>query len=144
MASEVAAGLAWCPPRDYLGGMASQTFGPLWGYLGRFNPFRAFKDLRRFLVTRQKHELWFMLASAACCVIIVTGFIVDSNVEKPYQPPTIIYVKSWRADRTLADIIAQAKIDEAKRKADEAKLKKLQDANRAAFKRLNDRLSPWL
>lgn len=141
---EMVAGLAWRSPRAYLRPMATQSLGPLWNYLTRFNPFRALRDLRRFLYTRQTHEIWFMFASAAMCILIVSAFVADSSFEKPYVPPEIIYVKSWRADRTDAEIIAQQKIDQAIKERDDAKRKKLEDANKAAFKRLNDKLSPWL
>ncbi len=140
---EAVAGLAWRPPRDYLRPMASHALGPLWGYFGRFNPIKAGRDLRLFLTTRKTYELWFMFASLVCCVLIVAAFIADSNIPKPYQPPEIIYVKNWRADRTIAEIKAQAKIDEAKKAADAAELKKLQDAKRAEFKRAHDQWG-WL
>jgi len=132
------AGLACRPPRAYLRPMASISLGPVWNYFSRLNPVRALRDLRGFLHTRQKHEIWFMFASAVMCVLIVAAFVADSHVEKPYVPPEIIYVQNWRADRTLAEIEAQQKIDEAKKRADDAKLKKLQDEKRAEFKRAND------
>jgi hypothetical protein len=130
------AGLACSPSRAYL--------WPMGSFLGRFNPFRALLDLRRYLGSRQKHEILFMFASLMVCIVIVAGFVADSRVERPWQRPTIIYVQSWRADRTDAEIIAQQKIDEAKKKIQDAKEKKFEDEKRAAFKRLNDKLSPWL
>ena len=130
------AGLACSPSRAYLGDMGS--------FLGRFNPFRALLDLRRYLGTRQKHEVLFMFGSLMVCILIVAAFVADSKVERPWQRPTIIYVESWRADRTDAQIVAQQKVDAAKKKALDDKQKKLDDENKAAFKRLNDKLSPWL
>lgn len=130
------AGLACSPSRAYLGFMGS--------FLGRFNPFRALLDLRRYLGTRQKHEVLFMFGSLMVCILVVAAFVADSRVEPPWQRPTIIYVESWRADRTDAQIVAQQKVDAAKKKVLDAKQKKLDDDNKAAFKRLNDKLSPWL
>ena len=116
----------------------------LWNFLRRFGPIGAFFDLRRYLASRGKHELLFMFASMAVCVVVISWFVVGARVERPYQAPTIIYVQSWPADRTDAEIIAQQKIDEAKKKVDDAKLEKLRAARRAEFKRLGDRLKPWL
>jgi hypothetical protein len=130
------AGLACSPSRAYLGGMGS--------FLGRFNPFRALLDLRRYLGTRRKHEILILFGSLMLYILIVAGFAAGSTVQREWQRPTIIYVQSWRADRTDAEIIAQQKIDQAKKDALAAKQKKLDDENKAAFKRLNDKLSPWL
>ena len=130
------AGLACSPSRAYL--------WPMGSFLGRFNPFRALLDLRRFLGTRQKYEIVFLFGSLMACILIVAFFAAGSRVEKQWQRPTIIYVQSWRADRTDAQIIAQQKIDQAKKDELDAKQKKLEDENKAAFKRLNDKLSPWL
>jgi len=130
------AGLACSPSRAYLGAMGS--------FLGRFNPFRALLDLRRYLGTRQRYEIFFLFGSLMACILIVAGFAAGSTVDREWRRPTIIYVQSWRADRTDAEIIAQQKIDQVKKDALAAKQKKLDDENKAAFKRLNDKLSPWL
>ena len=95
------------------------------GFLSRINPFRAVMDLRRFLASRGKHEIIFLFAAFVICTLIVGGFVIGSHVPKPYKPPEIIYVQSWRADRTDAEIIAQQKID--------AEKKKIQDAKEAQF-----------
>ncbi|QDZ06250.1 hypothetical protein FPZ24_01135 [Sphingomonas panacisoli] len=108
--------------------------------LARYNPLRAFGDLRRFLASRGKHEIIFLFASFFICGLIVAGFAISSNVEKPYVPPTIIYVESWRADRTDAEIIAQQKIDLEKKKIQDAKEAEFEAKKRASFKRLDDQL----
>ena len=125
------AGLASNRPRAYLGGMS---------VLRRFNPFRAFGDLRRYLASRQRHEIIFLFVSLAAVVLILSVFVAGARVEKPYKPPDIIYVQSWRADRSDADIIAQQKIDAAKKKIDDAKEAKFEAEKRAAFKRASDTL----
>jgi len=111
--------------------------------LARFNPVRAFGDLRRFLASRGRHEIIFLFAAFFICGLIVTGFAVASKVDKPYVPPTIIYVQSWRADRTDAEIIAQQKIDMAKKKIDDAKEAEFEAKKRAEFKRASDALRKW-
>jgi hypothetical protein len=108
--------------------------------LRRFNPFRAVGDLRRYLAARQRHEVIFLFVSLAAVVLILSVFVAGSQVEKPYKPPDIIYVQSWRADRSDADIIAQQKIDAAKKKIQDAKEAKFEAEKRAAFKRASDTL----
>jgi hypothetical protein len=106
----------------------------------RFNPFRAFGDLRRFLASRARHEIIFLFAAFFICGFVVIGFAISSNVDKPYKPPEIIYVQSWRADRTDAEIIAQQKIDMEKQKIQDAKEAEFEAKKRASFKRLDDQL----
>lgn len=130
----IRAGLASDRPRAYLDRMA---------VLVRFNPLRAFGDLRRFLASRGKHEIVFLFASFFICGLIVAGFVVSSRVEKPYVPPEIIYVQSWRADRTDAEIIAQQKIDLEKKKIQDAKEAEFEAKKRAEFKRASDALKKW-
>ena len=128
------AGLVSGRPRAYLGGMS---------VFARYNPLRAFGDLRRFLASRKKHEIIFLFASFFICGFIVVGFAISSKVEKPYVPPDIIYVQSWRADRTDAEIIAQQKIDMEKQKIQDDKEAEFEAKKRASFKRLDDQLKKW-
>ena len=111
--------------------------------LRRYNPFRALLDLRRFLASRGKHEIIFLFAAFFICGLIVAGFVAGSHVEKPYKPPEIIYVQSWRADRTDAEIVAQQKIDMAQKKIDDEKEAKFEAEKRASFKRASDQLKKW-
>ena len=48
--------------------------------------------------------------------IIVIEFFIDSKINTA-PPPTIVYAESWKADRTDAEIVAQQKVDQAKRDA---------------------------
>ncbi|THD36182.1 MAG: hypothetical protein E7773_09695 [Sphingomonas sp.] len=109
----------------------------------RFNPLRAFGDLRRFLASRGRHEIIFLFAALILCTLILGGFAIASNVEKPYRPPDIIYVQSWRADRTDAEIVAQQKIDMEKKKIQDAKEAQFEAEKRAEFKRASDALKKW-
>jgi len=111
--------------------------------LRRYNPFRALFDLRRFLASRGRHEIIFLFAAFFICGLIVVGFVLGSHVEAPYKPPEIIYVQSWRADRTDAEIIAQQKIDMAQKKTDDEKQAKFEAEKRASFKRASDALRKW-
>lgn len=46
--------------------------------------------------------------------IIVIEFVVDSKINTA-PPQQIVYAESWKAGRTDAEIIAQQKVDQAKR-----------------------------
>ena len=111
--------------------------------LRRYNPFRALFDLRRFLASRGRHEIIFLFAAFFICGLIVAGFVAGSHVEKPYKAPDIIYVQSWRADRTDAEIIAQQKIDMENKKIQDAKEAEFEARKRAEFKRASDQLKRW-
>ncbi|MEH3045832.1 hypothetical protein [Sphingomonas adhaesiva] len=109
-------------------------------FLSRMSPVRAWSDLRFFLSTRERHEWWFLVAAIAITAFLIFAFAHDSYMEKEYKPQ-IVYVQQWRLDRTDAEIVAQQKIDQVKKDADEAEARKKQDENRAAFKRLDDKLT---
>jgi hypothetical protein len=52
-------------------------------------------------------------------VIIVILFLVDSKINTA-PSAQIVYVESWSANRTDAEIVAQQKIDQAKKREAEA------------------------
>lgn len=131
--SRLRVGLATTAPRAYLAGMQ---------FLARMSPLRALRDLLLFLHQRQPHELGFLLLA-----ILITGFFIfafakDSHVEKVYKPD-IIYVQQWRLDRSEAEILAQQKIDQAKKDQEQAALEKEQAKTRAEFQRLDDKMKRW-
>ncbi|MDB5679050.1 hypothetical protein [Sphingomonas bacterium] len=109
----------------------------------RFNPLRAVGDLRRYLASRGRHEIIFLFAALIICTLIVVGFVLGSHVEKLYKPPEIIYVQSWRADRTDAEIIAQQKIDMAQKKIQDAKEAEFEAKKRAEYKRVSDQMKKF-
>lgn len=106
------------------------------------SPLRAFRDLRFFLATRKRYELWFMALSAAITVLILSGFVADSSIEREYRP-NIIYVESWPITRTDEQIRAQQKIDQAKKRIAQAELEKKRKARQAEFKQIDDKLESW-
>ena len=111
-------------------------------FFTRLSPFRAIRDLRFFLAQRQPYELGFLALAIVITGLLLIGFMHDSQVEKVYKPD-IVYVQQWRLDRSEADILAQQKIDQKKKDADQADLKKRQAANQAYFKRLDDKLKRY-
>jgi len=82
-----------------------------------------------FLRQREKHKLLFALLSIMMPMLIVLGFYFDSMTDPPRAQ--IIYVQSWPANRTDAEIerqnIADQKILDAKRRARQEDYKRLAD-----------------
>lgn len=130
---QIRAGLALIAPRAYLAPMQ---------FFARMSPLRALRDLRLFLHQRQPHELGFLVLA-----ILITGFFIfafakDSHIEKVYKPD-IVYVQQWRLDRSEAEILAQQKVDQAKKDKEQAALEKEQAKTRAEFQRLDDKMKRW-
>ncbi|MBV9841820.1 MAG: hypothetical protein JOY99_09880 [Sphingomonadaceae bacterium] len=95
------------------------------------SPRNAWRDLRAFLATRQRHQIVFAALSIAMPALLILGFAHDAHVDPP--PPTMYFLPSWPASRSDAEIIAQQKIDQA------AKEKALAE-KRAQFQRLEKQL----
>ena len=72
----------------------------------------AWRDLRTFLGTRQRHQYVFAALSVGICVLLVAGFYHDSKFPVPER---IVYVQNWPANRTDAEIIAQQKVERIKK-----------------------------
>ena len=76
----------------------------------------ALADFRAFLRQRGR-EQWIGAALAVLVtIIIIIEFLVDSQINTA-PPPRIIYVEQWSANRTDAEIIADQKKSQAKKKA---------------------------
>jgi hypothetical protein len=111
--------------------------------LSRYNPISGINDLRRFLASRQKHELVFAFLSVVVTVVIITVFYLDSGDLKKEWKRDIQYVESWPSDRTDAEIIAAQKADMKTRAIREAAEKKRVDDHRKSLKRIDDALTRW-
>jgi hypothetical protein len=99
----------------------------------RFNVAAAFRDLAVFFRARERHEYVF-----AALAIAITGFIVfafnhDSKFERE---PQIVYVESWPASRSDAEI--KRDID-----ADAAVRAKAKAERQAEFKKIDDSMKAW-
>lgn len=106
------------------------------------SPLRAARDLREFLKLRHRYELVFMFAAFFVTMLVVAAVFKDSYFERAYKRE-IIYVENWRADRTLGEIIAQQKIDQAKRDKAEAEFKAKAEKRRQDWKKIDDGLKEW-
>lgn len=102
-------------------------------------PSAAIADLRAFLATRQKHQWGFAAASLFIPLYFVTLFILEAE-EQEYKAPDIVFIQDYRGNRSDAQIKAQQVIDEKKRKADVAELKKLEEERRKPFVELDQKL----
>lgn len=79
-------------------------------------PRAAFKDLAAFLRQRSREQVIGLALSLLVTAIIIIEFMVDSKINTA-PPPQVIYVESYSANRTDAEIIADQKKDQAKREA---------------------------
>ncbi|WP_093315882.1 hypothetical protein [Sphingomonas jatrophae] len=95
------------------------------------SPRAVWRDIRAFLATGNRHKLLFGTLSVAIPTLLMLGFLHDSKIEKP--KPEMWFVPSWPADRPDSVIIAQQKIDQAKKD-------KMLAEKRASYQRLAKRL----
>jgi hypothetical protein len=79
-------------------------------------PRAAFADLRAFMRQRSREKIIGAALAVLITSVIVIEFLVDSKINTA-PPQTIVYPASWKADRSDAEIVAQQKIDQAKREA---------------------------
>ena len=94
-------------------------------------PAAAWRDLRAFLATRQRHQMVFAALAAAIPTLIVLGFYHDA--QPLAQPREMVFAESWPANRSDAAIIAQQKIDAAR-------LHRAQAERRAQFQKVKNQL----
>lgn len=97
------------------------------------SPKALWKDLRDFLGERRPHQ-WLALALAlAIPTVIGVAFFYDT-IDAHRVGPTVVYLESWPADRSVEETVARQKADEERRQAFEAQ-------RRREFQRLEDGLT---
>lgn len=101
--------LALGPASAYLSAMFSWFPKPV-------GPRAAFADLRAFLRQRSREKVIGAALAVLITSIIVIEFLVDSKINTA-PPPQVVQVQLYSSGRTDAEIIAQQKIDQAKRDA---------------------------
>ena len=77
-------------------------------------PRAAIADLLAFMRQRSREQVIGGMLAVLATTIIVVEFLVDSKINTA-PPPTIVYAESWKADRSDGEIVAQQKIDQAKK-----------------------------
>ena len=106
-------------PRPTYAAMA--IFPPMSG------PRAAIADLMAFLRQRSREQVIGASLAVLVTIIIVIIFFVDSKINTA-PPATVVFVESFPANRTDAEIIAdQKKASEERRRAAEAKRKQFRD-----------------
>ena len=85
------------------------------------SPRAALRDLSAFMRQRSREQLIGGILALLVTVIIIILFAVDSKINTA-PGPQIVYVESWSANRTDAEIVAEQKKHQAeRRKAEEEK-----------------------
>lgn len=95
-------------------------------------PREALRDLAAFMRQRSREQVIGGALAILVTAIIVIEFMVDSKIGTA-PPPQIVYVDSWSANRTDAEIVADQKKDQAARK--QAQLERQRE-----FQRLENQL----
>lgn len=121
------------------------SYLPAMSVLRYFSVPRAYRDVKRLLLTRRKpYEIWFLLLAMTLTLAIVLAFVHDSRPPpRPYHED-IIYMQSWPLSRSEAEILAQQKIDAAKKAERQAEIDRADKERQAQYQRLNNEVSGWL
>lgn len=82
------------------------------------SPRAAIADLLAFMRQQSREQRLGAILALLVTIIIVIVFFVDSSINTA-PPPRIVYVESWTANRTDAEIVADQKKDQAERDAAE-------------------------
>ncbi|MEJ7776514.1 MAG: hypothetical protein WKF52_03820 [Sphingomicrobium sp.] len=82
-------------------------------------PRAAIKDLAAFMRQRSREQVIGLVLAILVTAILVIEFLVDSQINTA-PPPQVVYVESYSANRTDAEIIADQKKDQAERQAVQA------------------------
>ena len=77
-------------------------------------PRAAFADLRAFMRQRSREKVIGGMLAVLVTAIIVIEFLVDSKINTA-PPPQVVEVQLYSSSRTDAEIIAQQKVDQAKK-----------------------------
>lgn len=108
----------------------------------RVSPIGGAGDLRSFLAARTRTDLLLLIPAAILTGAFVYALVRDYDIQPEYRP-NIIYVQSWPLDRSRAEILAQQKIDQAKKKRDDAELARRQKEIQRQFKKYDDALKKY-
>jgi hypothetical protein len=96
------------------------------------SPRALWADIRAFTAQRSAVQWWAAGFAIVMPLALILLFVTDTrrNIQPGAQ---IVYVESWRADRTDAEIIADQKTHQAKRE-------KAAKEHQEQFKKLDERL----
>lgn len=80
----------------------------------------ALSDLKQMFSHLDRRRVLFLLLACAVTFAVLFGFLIDTDLRKFRPGPQLIFVESWSAKRTDAEIVAQQKRDQAVKKEQEA------------------------
>ncbi len=78
-----------------------------------FRKLLPLDDLRSFLQTRTRSQLWAAGLAVGVTLLVMTGFLIENRSGYMKPDPVLVYVQSWPATRSEAD----ARADQAKEMA---------------------------
>lgn len=94
-------------------------------------PAGAWRDLRAFFATRERHQIVFALLACMMPVLFTIGFYLDSRTDPP--PPRVVYVENFNGRRSDDVIVARQKLEKAEKD-------RLIAERKAVFQKLEKRL----
>jgi hypothetical protein len=106
------------------------------------SPRAAWRDLRAFFQTRQRHQWVFAALSLAIPGFLALQFYLVSGKPKHYRPPEVVFVQQWPKSRTDAEIKAQQAKDAPAEKAEQLERAKEEAAYRKRMQDLRKLLNP--
>jgi hypothetical protein len=104
------------------------------------SPVGAIRDLIEVVRAPRKHKIVFAALSFALPALILFGMLRQAHVDEVWVPPTIVYVKQWPADRSLAEVRAQQAKDLPAELAAKKEAEAKAEATRQAYRRLADKM----
>ena len=94
-------------------------------FFQKVSPIGGIKDLISYVGEARPHRLLFLIIACQVPALLIYGLYLQHKLNTAPPPQTIIYFESWTLDRTDEEVIAQQKIDGAKKTA---RLKAKQEA----------------
>jgi uncharacterized protein involved in exopolysaccharide biosynthesis len=106
---------------------------PATGWFPSPAPREAARDLRDAFRGMDRRRWLFLALAVVLTVVTMFGFLLDSDIRNLGLKTQVIYVESWRADRTDAEIAAQQQRDLVLKREAEAR-------RQEQYKRLEEKL----
>lgn len=102
-------------------------------FFRRFNPAGAMGDFAS--VWRQAGRMrWLFVVAAAGVTLSIFSLVVWEEYRVEPRPPEIIWINSWRADRSDAEIRASVLLNQRRKEAEQAAQTKREEDVRQIYK----------
>ncbi len=106
------------------------------------SPRAAWRDLRAFLQSRQRHQWIIGALSLLIPGFLALQFYLVGGKQKAYRAPDVVFVKQWTKSRTDAEIKAQQAKDAPAEEAERQERAKEEAAYQKRMKDLRKLLNP--